>query len=493
MDLNFAVFRAPEITWRKEELINDIIYIPKEDSDETVCLERNQIKSECKIDTKNSLAKSYHILPYKLGPNRRKPAKQPISKTLDDDDIPDMDQDSPNVLKSLNFIPHPSNPKARPTFYSSFNNPTKIVPISSVDSSLKALLSVDRPSTLSKPSAKALSPRLFSEDNTAHPWDRVSEGSQSPNLTQATSLVFPPLSSKREPPDSQGFLTDDRADIGLPLHKGIRSGQKPGIKERRERARGIRSEEVEPQQLFLDSPPNFEEHKSALQREYNLMMKTKFSGPRRARIMPTSDLSKPLNSPAGPIFPSSTPSPLSSIPCLYIPPPPSSSPAPFSLALYFHAKGEDLYSARPFLSLISSLFKVHAVAVEYPGYGLYVDKETTCEKVLQDAERVVEYFTNRLGVFSSQILLFGRSIGSGPAVHLAVKYKVAALVLISPILSLRKAASEMVGGLASHFLRDRFNNEKAISQIRAPLLLFHGEEDTLIPSSHSQILFGRLC
>lgn len=47
-------------------------------------------------------------------------------------------------------------------------------------------------------------------------------------------------------------------------------------------------------------------------------------------------------------------------------------------------------------------------------------------------------YLQRKGYDLSEIALLGRSIGSGPAVYTAAHYRVAALVLISPFLSLCK-------------------------------------------------------
>ena len=73
------------------------------------------------------------------------------------------------------------------------------------------------------------------------------------------------------------------------------------------------------------------------------------------------------------------------------------------------------------------------------------------------------------------IILIGRSMGSGPACALAVQYsQVSALVLLSPYTSLKQAVKTLLGTLASLIVRERFENIKLIKQVRCPTLLIHG-------------------
>jgi hypothetical protein len=89
--------------------------------------------------------------------------------------------------------------------------------------------------------------------------------------------------------------------------------------------------------------------------------------------------------------------------------------------LYFHGNAEDLGYANEFLVNLKNELKVNILAVEYPGYGLYNQFETSADKILEDSEIVFDYLTKTLGIKSENIFVFGRSIGSGPATHLCAK------------------------------------------------------------------------
>lgn len=131
------------------------------------------------------------------------------------------------------------------------------------------------------------------------------------------------------------------------------------------------------------------------------------------------------------------------------------------------------------------------LAPEYPGYSIYSGVEPSCERILEDADDLIAYLGRVIGIGTESIVLIGRSIGSGTAVDIATRYKVSCLILISPFLSLQKAAKEILGNVGSLLVRNRFDNESLIPSLRCPLLILHGDTDTIIPLIHSQILIDK--
>lgn len=84
------------------------------------------------------------------------------------------------------------------------------------------------------------------------------------------------------------------------------------------------------------------------------------------------------------------------------------------------------------------------LAVEYPGYGIY-DGAPDAYQIEKDATIVYDYLTKVQGIQESQIILFGRSIGTGPASFLASKRNPSALLLMSPFTSIRDIVRETAG------------------------------------------------
>lgn len=114
------------------------------------------------------------------------------------------------------------------------------------------------------------------------------------------------------------------------------------------------------------------------------------------------------------------------------------------LLIFFHGNAEDIGLASDLLSFVKDLLKVHVLAVEYPGYGVY-EGSATAEQIGLDAQNVFDYLTHTQGLKESDIILFGRSIGSGPASLVASLRNPCALLLMSPFKSIRDVVRESAG------------------------------------------------
>ena len=154
--------------------------------------------------------------------------------------------------------------------------------------------------------------------------------------------------------------------------------------------------------------------------------------------------------------------------------------------LYFHGNAADWQS-----SVVATDTMVPAgygvLAAEYRGYrgnpgspheaGLY-----------RDGRAALAWLAER-GVAPSDIVIIGNSIGTGVATRLANEVGPAALVLISPFASLEQLVGEKFWWLPTGlFLRDRYDNIAALAAVDAPVLIMHGETDTLIPPAHAEQL-----
>jgi abhydrolase domain-containing protein 17 len=94
-------------------------------------------------------------------------------------------------------------------------------------------------------------------------------------------------------------------------------------------------------------------------------------------------------------------------------------------------------------------------------------------------------------VSPQNIIVFGRSIGTGPAAYLASKYDCSALVLFSPYKSVRSVAQEHVG-CCSCCAPDIFRSLDKIGQIKVPVYMIHGKKDKVINPENTEDLY-RIC
>ena len=80
----------------------------------------------------------------------------------------------------------------------------------------------------------------------------------------------------------------------------------------------------------------------------------------------------------------------------------------------------------------------HILAFEYPSYGLCVGSKEPNEETINDhAERAYSFVRDTVKWPTNRILIYGHSIGTGPACHIASTRPIGGLILQSPYLSLR--------------------------------------------------------
>ena len=86
------------------------------------------------------------------------------------------------------------------------------------------------------------------------------------------------------------------------------------------------------------------------------------------------------------------------------------------------------------------------------------------------------------GVAADRVVLYGESLGTGVAVHLAAETTPAALVLEAPFTSIADVGAVHYWYIpACHLVRDRFESAAKIGAVEAPLLILHGERDRVVP------------
>ncbi len=157
------------------------------------------------------------------------------------------------------------------------------------------------------------------------------------------------------------------------------------------------------------------------------------------------------------------------------------------ILLWSHGNAEDLGLVTPALKYINSNLGYSIFAYDYPGYGLSSGKpnEKGCYRNIQAAW---DYLTQTRKINPNNIIIVGQSIGTGPSLWLAEKEPAAALILISPFTSINRIPFGY-----NIFPIDRFPNIKRIKKLKnpsAPLLILHGENDSIIKQTHGKALFA---
>jgi len=160
----------------------------------------------------------------------------------------------------------------------------------------------------------------------------------------------------------------------------------------------------------------------------------------------------------------------------------SRGPAP--LLVYTHGNGELIDDwAQEFDTPRS--WGAAVLLVEYPGYGRSggAPSETSIRNAIVAA---YDWASARRDVDPRRIVAYGRSLGGGAACALAREREVAALVLESTFTSIPALTARL--GVPAFLILDRFDNARLVGAFRRPILLIHGEQDTVVPVTEARAL-----
>ncbi len=158
------------------------------------------------------------------------------------------------------------------------------------------------------------------------------------------------------------------------------------------------------------------------------------------------------------------------------------------IVIFFHGNAGNLNHR---ISDALKLFKMNlnVLLVSYRGYAK--SEGSPSEKgIYLDGFAALNYVKNNLNFKTKYIYLYGRSIGSTVAVHIAQNIKLAGVILISPLTSGKEIAQSLNIGLILSFSENPFNSLKKIKNIKSPVLFIHGDRDNIIPYSMGKKLFN---
>ncbi|MFP6582384.1 MAG: alpha/beta hydrolase [Candidatus Hydrogenedentota bacterium] len=156
--------------------------------------------------------------------------------------------------------------------------------------------------------------------------------------------------------------------------------------------------------------------------------------------------------------------------------------------LFSHGNAGNIGDRLKSISIFREM-EFNVLAYDYGGYGNSTGT-TTEKRCYADIRAVWRYARDVLDIPATEIILFGRSLGAGPTVQLATEESAGAVVIESAFRSVPKIIREHNRWLPGWvFGRNRFDNESKMADILSPVIVVHGELDTLIPYDHGRCLF----
>ena len=160
-------------------------------------------------------------------------------------------------------------------------------------------------------------------------------------------------------------------------------------------------------------------------------------------------------------------------------PPDSGTPRPAPGLLWFGGNAETIAGVWPVLAAWRPP-EFGLLTLDYRGYG-ESDGSPTEDGLYRDGEAAWSALVHRPDIDRERVAVFGRSLGSAVALHVAVVRAVRAVVLESPLSSAADLRRAHYPYLPGALLRLRLDNVARARQLAAPLLVFHGADDRVAP------------
>lgn len=155
--------------------------------------------------------------------------------------------------------------------------------------------------------------------------------------------------------------------------------------------------------------------------------------------------------------------------------------------LLLHGNAGNLSHRLEKLAILREL-GVDVLILDYRGYG---ESEGRPDErgLYRDARAGYEHLVSERGLDPRTLVLFGESLGSAVASHLASETRIGGLVLDAAFTSIPDVAQDMFPFLPVRWVvRDRYDTLGRIARIQAPVLILHSHDDEYFPFAHARKL-----
>ncbi len=155
--------------------------------------------------------------------------------------------------------------------------------------------------------------------------------------------------------------------------------------------------------------------------------------------------------------------------------------------LFCHGNGGNVGDRVMHVELLSALgFDV--LLFDYRGYGRSTGRPGE-EGTYRDARAACAALLREAGAEGSRTFYLGESLGGAVALQLALELPPAGLILQSTFTGVRDMARRHYPFIPRAVVPDAYPTLQRIPDLRAPLLVVHGERDDIVPLSQGRALF----
>lgn len=163
-------------------------------------------------------------------------------------------------------------------------------------------------------------------------------------------------------------------------------------------------------------------------------------------------------------------------------------PGPATL-IWFHGNAGNIGHRVEPLKLLREGLGTSIFLFDYRGYGRSAGSPSEAG-LYRDAAAALEYVRGRPDVDGQRIVYYGQSLGAAVAAHLATQHPPCGLILEAAFPSVPYMARQAYWFLPVWpFLDSQYNTEEKLRAVRAPVLVLHGEHDSIVPVEASRRIF----
>ena len=151
----------------------------------------------------------------------------------------------------------------------------------------------------------------------------------------------------------------------------------------------------------------------------------------------------------------------------------------YKTILYLHGNAGSLENRIYKINQFNNM-NINFLLIAWRGFSGNAGKPTE-QGLYQDARSAVKWLINE-GAIEENIVIYGESLGTGVATEIAQNKNFAGVILESPFTSMIDLGQKHYPIFPVKFLlKDKYESEKKIKNLRSPILVIHGKKDKIVP------------
>jgi uncharacterized protein len=154
------------------------------------------------------------------------------------------------------------------------------------------------------------------------------------------------------------------------------------------------------------------------------------------------------------------------------------------LVLFFHGNMTNIERYAP-LAPYFTKNDYEVWMIDYPGYGKTTGKRTE-QRMYSDASRFYQMAQEKFS--TKNIIIYGKSLGTGVASYLASVKACKKLILETPYCNMRSMARTYAPLYPAALIKYSFPINEYLKKVKVPITIFHGTTDEVIPYKQSKKL-----